>query len=194
MVYADICLDALPTSITYKPIFDTASSSGYLSADLGDSKRGYDIPGETEYVTQDPDSGKISFFHGRANTMNKQNGLYNAEQRKKAHFKLQKNINVTAIKQAVHNIFTWTPGERILNPEFGSKLRSYLYEGITPYNQEQIMAEIRHCFTMWEPRAQLIKVVNLTDVNDAEDNTVRMDIVYAIPSLTDEQFTYRYEG
>lgn len=190
IVYADISLDSVPASITYKPYYQTAGSEGYLSADINGLKPAL----STGYILTDPDAAKIKFYHGKANTINLGNAKYNEEQRKKAHFKLQKNINVTAVKQAVRNIFTWIPGERILNPEFGSKLRNYLYEGITPYNQEQIMAEIRHCFTEWEPRAHLDKVVNLTDVDDEENNTVRMDIVYSIPSLTDEQFLYRYEG
>ena len=41
---------------------------------------------------------------------------YNKEARKKSAFKLEKNVNVIAIKRAIHNIFHWTPGERILNP------------------------------------------------------------------------------
>ena len=66
--------------------------------------------------------------------------------------KLQKLVNVNAIKNSIHNIFSWTPGERILNPEFGSNLRKLLYEGITDFNQEQIIAEIRHSVSQWEPR------------------------------------------
>jgi len=46
-------------------------------------------------------------------------------------WKVEKNVNVKAIFDSLHNIFTWTPGERILLPEFGSRLRSLLYEGIT---------------------------------------------------------------
>jgi len=47
-----------------------------------------------------------------------------------------KDVNVKAVFNSLRNIFTWIPGERILNPEFGSKLRLYLYEGITPENKE----------------------------------------------------------
>ena len=47
-------------------------------------------------------------------------------------YKIAKNINVKAVQQAIHNIFSWLPGERVLNPEFGTKLKQYLYEGIVP--------------------------------------------------------------
>lgn len=38
-------------------------------------------------------------------------------------YKIAKSINVNAVKQSVHNIFSWMLGERILNPEFGTNLR-----------------------------------------------------------------------
>ena len=47
-------------------------------------------------------------------------------------WKIEKSVNVKAIYNSLRNIFTWIPGERILLPEFGSRLRSLLYEGITP--------------------------------------------------------------
>ena len=51
---------------------------------------------------------------------------------KTASYKVEKSLNVKAIFNSLRNIFTWIPGERILLPEFGSRLRSLLYEGITP--------------------------------------------------------------
>ena len=64
-------------------------------------------------------------------------------------------VNVNAIKNSLHQIFTWIPGERILLPEFGSNLRKLLYEGITDFNVERIMVEIRHCISEWEPRVEI---------------------------------------
>ena len=61
-------------------------------------------------------------------------------------------INVEAVKNSLRQIFTWIPGERIINPEFGSNLRRLLYEGLTDYNKELIMAEIKHSVSVWEPR------------------------------------------
>lgn len=73
-------------------------------------------------------------------------------------WKIGKLINVEAVKNALHQIFTWIPGERILNPEFGSRLRLYLYEGITAENVERIIAEIRHCVQVWEPRINVVSI------------------------------------
>ena len=106
--------------------------------------------------------------------------------------KVDKLVNVNAIKNSLHNIFSWTPGERILNPEFGSKLRKLLYEGITDFNQEQIIAEIRNSVSQWELRVRIDDIVKLTSTDDVENNTVYLRVIYSIPSLTKEQFYYDY--
>ena len=81
-------------------------------------------------------------------------------------------MNVKAVFNSLRNIFSWIPGERILNPEFGSKLRLYLYEGITPENKEQIAAEIRGVCLKWEPRVNIVSIHPANDVRLDEDNTV----------------------
>lgn len=55
------------------------------------------------------------------------------------------------------------------------------------------MAEIQKCITQWEPRVQLVRVVDTSTVNDTENNTVKIDIIYIIPSLSFEQYIYTYE-
>lgn len=102
--------------------------------------------------------------------------------------------DIYAVQNSLHNIFSWIPGERILNPEFGSNLRRLLYNGITEFNKEQIAAEVRACVTKWEPRVQIDKIVDLGTVDDDENNTVHLEIVYSIPGLTDsQQYVYDYQ-
>lgn len=107
-------------------------------------------------------------------------------------WRVSKLVNVKAVQSSIHHIFTWTPGERIINPEFGNRLKIYLYEGITDYNVEQIKSEIMQCVSMWEPRANIIDIIDASTVEDTEDNTVHLEIVYTIPSLSNEQFRYSY--
>lgn len=107
-------------------------------------------------------------------------------------FTVEKNINVKAIQQSIHNIFTWMPGERILNPEFGNTLHRLLYNGITEYNQEQIIAEIRRCISEYEPRVEFVEIRNVSTIDDTENNTIHLEIIYTIPSLNEEQYAYSY--
>lgn len=107
-------------------------------------------------------------------------------------FYATKDVNVKAVFNSLRNIFSWIPGERILNPEFGSKLRLYLYDGITPENKEQIAAEIRGVCLKWEPRVNIVSIHPANDVRLDEDNTVQLDIIFTIPSLSDKQYQYSY--
>lgn len=101
-----------------------------------------------------------------------ENDMGNPRRVHRQSFRVTKDINVKAVFNSLRNIFTWIPGERILNPEFGSKLRLYLYEGITENNKEQIVAEIRGVCLKWEPRVNIVSVKPIRDARLDEDNTV----------------------
>lgn len=107
-------------------------------------------------------------------------------------YKLAKLVNVKAVFNSLHNIFTWTPGERVLNPEFGTKLRKLLYEGITDFTSEAITAEICRCISEFEPRVSVTSIENVSTTSDTEQNTIQIDIHFTIPSLSREQFVYSY--
>ena len=206
IVYTDIAMQSVPAEIRIKGVYVNSYKVGALSADnpSADNYGKYDLPNTlpenynlpVDYVDRDTTDtfreDKKMYFFGDA-IPSAQNVAYNQEARKRAHFKLQKNINVNAVKRAIHNIFSWVPGERTLNPEFGTNLRKYLYEGITTYNKEQIMSEIQRCIVLWEPRAKLLHVYDKSNISDHEHNTVVIEIVYTIPSLTTEQFSYTFE-
>ena len=101
------------------------------------------------------------------------------------NFTIDRLVNVNAIRNSLDNIFSWTPGERVLNPEFGTNLRKLLYEGITDFNVEQIVAEIKHAVAQWEPRVQVANIVDVSTTEDHENNTVHLKVIYTIPSLSD---------
>lgn len=107
-------------------------------------------------------------------------------------FKLASSKDIHAVNQSIKNIFTWTCGERILNPEFGSNLRRYLYEGITDLNSELIVVEIRNALMTFEPRVTLVSVQNISTLDDTEDNTVHIRIVYTINGLDNRTFAFDY--
>lgn len=109
----------------------------------------------------------------------------------KTKLKVANLKDIEAIKNSLHNIFTWIPGERILNPEFGCNLRRLLYNGITEFNKEQIAAEVRQSVSKLEPRVKIEKIVDVGTVDDTENNTVCLDIIFSIPELNDGQL-YKY--
>ena len=110
-------------------------------------------------------------------------------------YKISKQINEKAVQNSIHNIFSWIPGERILNPEFGNNLYKYLYEGITPENEELIVAEIKHCILKYEPRVTVVEVQNVSNINNTEDNTIILNIKYYINGLSNQIYdkTIRFD-
>ena len=110
---------------------------------------------------------------------------YSTDSYGRGMYKVGKKVNADAVRGALKNIFTWIPGERILNPEFGSRLYALLYEGITPLTEERIVAEIRHCVSEWEPRANIVDIRNVSTIDDTEDNTIRIDVVFTVKGLDD---------
>ncbi len=111
---------------------------------------------------------------------------------KPCKWRVSKLVNVKAVQSSLNNIFTWLPGERILNPEFGSRLKQYLYQGIIPETSEKIVAEIRHCISEWEPRVSLTEVADVSTTEDHEDNVIHLEIRYTIPDISDEQYSYSF--
>ena len=107
-------------------------------------------------------------------------------------YRISKLVNVKAVQNSLHNIFTWIKGERIINPEFGHELHRYLYQGITKYNTEQIVAEIRGCTAKWEPRVNIVNVIDASTVDDTENNTVHLEIIQTIPYLDEKQYNYSF--
>ena len=58
----------------------------------------------------------ISMTSERRNTMFIENDMGNPRRVHRQSFRVTKDINVKAVFNSLRNIFTWIPGERILNP------------------------------------------------------------------------------
>lgn len=106
--------------------------------------------------------------------------------------KLKKSMNVKAVFNSIQNMFSFVPGERILFPEFGNKLRQYLYKGILPQNIEMIENEIRRVCVTWEPRMNVVSISNTSSTEDVEQNIVRLSIVFTIPEIDNDQYEYSF--
>lgn len=90
-------------------------------------------------------------------------------------FKLDYDIN--AISNSLRNLFTTTPGDKLLNPEYGLDLRRFLFEPATIEMANLIRREIYAQVSIFEPRVKLtsVNITILEDVNEY-DITIYMDI------------------
>ena len=82
-----------------------------------------------------------------------------------------------AIKQAVLNILLTEKGERLYNSDFGSDVRSYLFEPLDYGTSAQIKLTIRSTIEEFEPR---IRILNLDVWPNFNDNAFGVDMTYEI--------------
>lgn len=106
--------------------------------------------------------------------------------------KVSKSVNLQAVSNSLHNIFEFFPGERVLYPEFGSKLKMHLYNGITIFNQEQIVAEIYSNLERFDSRVVIDDIIIETSDDDKDDNTVQLKILYHIDGMPSSHYSYEY--
>lgn len=174
-------------------------SDTYYVEEFGDYNDYLSMLGYEDYIGQILDPGKKYITEDRVNQLllfqnaaSLSNYIDWKESKQWNPYKLAKLVNVKAVFNSLRNIFTWTPGERILNPGFGSNLRKLLYEGITDFTSEAITSEIRRCISEYEPRVNVTNIENVSTISDTEQNTIQIDIHFTIPSLSKEQFVYSY--
>jgi phage baseplate assembly protein W len=93
---------------------------------------------------------------------------------------LKLDYDINAIKNSLTNLFTTTPGEKVLNPEYGLDLRQYLFLPATKDVAKAIRDEIYMQTARFEPRVKIsnIHITILEDVNEFD-----ITLLITIPSL-----------
>ena len=104
---------------------------------------------------------------------------------------LTKNFKQVAAQNLKMVIMT-NPGERIMIPEFGVGIKTYLFENATSAVFENIEEKIRQQVRIYLPYITIDAIDFLSEINDFSDspiepsslsNYVRIQIKYRIPSL-----------
>ena len=101
-------------------------------------------------------------------------------------FSMTKN----SLEQAQHNLknlLLTYPGERVGQPEFGSRLRELCFEQIDDELPERIEEEVRRAVSVWLPYINIIDVATLTEEGDKNKIFVRMKYSTSLNPQTIEQ-------
>ena len=91
-------------------------------------------------------------------------------------FKMTKN----SLEQAQHNLknlLLTFPGERVGQPEFGSRLRELCFEQIDDELPERIEEEVKRAVSVWLPYINIIEIATLTE--DGDKNKIFVKIKYS---------------
>ena len=83
-----------------------------------------------------------------------------------------------SIRQSIRVILLTRPGERLMRPEFGAGLDSFLHETNTLMTRKRIQDKISESINRWEPRIIADRIEVWEDKQQAD--TVRIEIIYRI--------------
>lgn len=87
------------------------------------------------------------------------------------------------LEQAMRLILSTYPGERPMRPEFGCRLRDYVFESATLDRAAELSATVQAALLRWEPRV----TVTAVSVYPAEDELglLYIDIDYTVKATND---------
>ena len=81
---------------------------------------------------------------------------------------IQKITDVESVKRSVRNLINLNHYDKPFHPEIGSNLRGMLFENITPQMSHAISKEIDLLIRNFEPRARLVSVTALPNLDRNE--------------------------
>ena len=95
------------------------------------------------------------------------------------------------IKSNLLNLLLTDVGERVMNPEFGTVLRKFLFEGITENNIESLKVSLINSIAFYVPD---ITVVNIDITPEYDSNIINLSVNYVLnisqfPDQVTVQFT-----
>ena len=94
--------------------------------------------------------------------------------------------DASAIKQAIVNLLMTNKGERLMNPDYGSDIRRYLFEPLDYGTANRITGNIKSTIDTFEPR---ISVLNLRALPNMDDNGFDVEMTYEIRGTDDPPVT-----
>lgn len=87
--------------------------------------------------------------------------------------------NKNAIKQSLINIFNTPKGSRIMMPDFGCDIHSYLFEPYDEITARAIATEVKNAFEYYEPRIRITRINANLDLNN-DSQTYSLEVEYDI--------------
>jgi phage baseplate assembly protein W len=90
---------------------------------------------------------------------------------------------VANLEKAMRIILQTQMGERPMRPAFGSRLRDFMFEGISPESLADIEKEVGRALTSCEPRARVDTVT--ATASQAERGRVDIDVAYTVLATND---------
>jgi phage baseplate assembly protein W len=89
------------------------------------------------------------------------------------------------LEQAIRLILATYPGERPMRPEFGSRLRDYVFRSASIDTAAELANEVEKALLRWEPRVT-VERVNVT-VDEDDRSRLYIDLHYSVKGTNDRR-------
>ena len=90
------------------------------------------------------------------------------------------NIDLRAIKQSLKNLFSFVPGQSILDPAFGNTLYKYIYQKIDDITESEIIRQLKVLIMKYQPRIELTEI---KIIPNEQKLTFGIILKYNVPQL-----------
>jgi phage baseplate assembly protein W len=89
------------------------------------------------------------------------------------------------LEEAMRIILLTYPGERPMRPEFGSRVRDFVFRNADYDTATQLSIEVRNALVRWEPRVDIVSVNVYPDLESRD--RLLIDIEYVIKAENDRR-------
>jgi phage baseplate assembly protein W len=101
---------------------------------------------------------------------------------------LAKVVNVASVMTSIDNILRTYQGERVMLPQFASKLRGLMFEGMNETMMKFLSNEVKNSIEIWDARVSVTEVSVLTD---PDSSTIDITVDFIIKG---QENIYQYVG
>jgi phage baseplate assembly protein W len=91
--------------------------------------------------------------------------------------RIKKSVNIEAVKTSIDNILRTYPGERVMLPEFASRLKGLVFEPISAALATRISDEVKRVIEAWDDR---VTVASVDYQADPDRNQVSITVRFII--------------
>jgi len=90
------------------------------------------------------------------------------------------SFDYDAIKNSITSLFTTTPGQKLLNPEYGTSLMQYLFEPVSKETGNLIGTDMLAALNKFEPR---VKTISIKIFADEVNQQYSITLILAVPYI-----------
>jgi len=106
--------------------------------------------------------------------------------------KLAKYTNEEAVKKSIRNLITTEKYDRLFQPEVGCRIKSLLFENMSPIIVDEMKSVIRETIDRYEPRARILDIIIQTnDARQAYDIYIYFEVINRVDPVSINITLYR---